>query len=75
MQHDKSMAGFLVLNNMAYGVMANEELMVLSSNSPFTSLNDDWDGAIHEFNYSQRSYTVVYDAARHAAWQTIYSVM
>jgi hypothetical protein len=75
MIHDKSMAGFVVLNNMAYGVMANEELMVLSTNSPFTSLYDDWNGAMYECNYSQRSYTVVYDAARHTAWQIIYSVM
>jgi hypothetical protein len=29
MLHGKSMAGFAVLNNIAYDVMANEELMVL----------------------------------------------
>jgi hypothetical protein len=75
MLHDKSMAGFVVLNNMAYGVMANEELVVLNTNSPFTPLYDDLNGEMHECNYSQRSYTMVYDAARHAAWQPIYSVM
>jgi hypothetical protein len=36
MLHGKSMAGFVVLNNMAYDVMENEELMVFSTNSPFT---------------------------------------
>jgi hypothetical protein len=41
------MAGFVVLNNMAYGVMADEELMVLSINIPFTLLYDDWNGAMH----------------------------
>jgi hypothetical protein len=60
---------------MAYGAITNEELMVLSSNNPFTPLYDDWNGEMHECNYSQRSYTVMYDAARHAAWQRIYSVM
>jgi hypothetical protein len=75
MLHDKSMAGLVVLNNMAYGVMANEELMVLITNIPFTPLYDDWNGAIHECNYSQRSYTVVYDAVRHTAWQRTYIVM
>jgi hypothetical protein len=75
MLHDKSMAGFVVLNNMAYGVMANGELMVLITNSPFTPLYDDWNGEMHECNYSQRSYIVVYDAVRHTAWQRIYSVM
>jgi hypothetical protein len=40
MLHGKSMAGFVVLNNMVYDVMANEELMVLSTNSPFTILYD-----------------------------------
>jgi hypothetical protein len=63
----KSMAGFVVHNNMACGVMANEELMLLITNSPFTLLYDDWNGEMHEFNYSQRSNTVVYDAARHTA--------
>jgi hypothetical protein len=67
MLHDKSMAGFVVINNMAYGVMANVKLVALSTNSPFTPLYDDWNGAMHECNYSQRSYTVVYDASRHAA--------
>jgi hypothetical protein len=38
MLHGKSMAGFVVLNNMAYDVMENEELMVFSTNSPFTIL-------------------------------------
>jgi hypothetical protein len=69
MLHGKSIAGFVVLNNMAYDVMANEELMVLSTNSPFTILYDYQNGAMHVFNYSQRSYTVVYDTSR------IYSVM
>jgi hypothetical protein len=69
------MARFVVINNMAYGVMANEEIMVLSTNSPFTPLYDDWNGKMHECKYIQRSYTVVYDAARHTAWQRIYSVM
>jgi hypothetical protein len=54
MLHGKSMAGFVVLNNMAYDVMANEELVVLSTNSPFTPLYDEWNGAMHECNYSQR---------------------
>jgi hypothetical protein len=67
MLHDKSMAEFVVLNNMAYGVMANEKLVVLSTNSPFTPLYDVLNGAMHECNYSQRSYTVLYDAAKHAA--------
>jgi hypothetical protein len=49
------MAGFVVLNKMAYDVMANEELMVLITNSPFTLLYDYQNGAIHECNYSQRS--------------------
>jgi hypothetical protein len=40
MLHGKSMARFVVLNNMAYDVMANEELMVLSTNIPFTLLYD-----------------------------------
>jgi hypothetical protein len=75
MLHDKSMAGFITLNNMAYCVMANEELVVLSTNSPFTPLYDDWNGAMHEYNYSQRSYIVANDAARHAAWQRVYSMM
>jgi hypothetical protein len=69
------MAGFLVLNNMAYGIMENEELMVISTNSPLKPLYDDWNGAMHGCNYSQRPYTVVYDASRHTAWQIIYSMM
>jgi hypothetical protein len=69
MLHGKSMAGFVVLNNMAYDVMANEELMVLSTNSPFTISYDYQNGAMQVCNYSQRSYTVVYDTSR------IYSVM
>jgi hypothetical protein len=68
MLHGKSMAGFVVLNNMAYGVMANEELMVFSTNSPFTILYFVY-RAMHVCNYSQRSYTVVYDTFR------IHSVM
>jgi hypothetical protein len=68
MLHGKSMAGFVVLNNMAYAVMANEELMVFSTNSPFTILYFVY-GSMHVCNYSQRSYTVVYDASR------IHSVM
>jgi hypothetical protein len=69
MIHGKSMDGFLVLNSMAYDVMANEELTVLTTNIPFTLLYDYQNGAMHECNYSQRSYTVVYDTSR------IYSVM
>jgi hypothetical protein len=69
MIHGKSMAGLVLLNNMAYDVMANEELMVISTNSPFTILYDYENGAMHVCNYSQRSYTVVYDTSR------IYSVM
>jgi hypothetical protein len=68
MLHGKSMALFLVLNNMAYDVMVNEELMVLSTNSPFTISYFVY-GAMHVCNYSQRSYTVVYDTFR------IHSVM
>jgi hypothetical protein len=75
MLHKKSMAGFVVLNNMAYDVMANEELMVISTNIPLTLLYDYSNGAMHACNYSQRSYTVVYDASRHTAWHIIYSVM
>jgi hypothetical protein len=75
MLHGKSMAGFLVLNNMAYDVMANEEFMVLSTNSPFALLYEYYNGAMHACNYSQRSYTVVYDTSRHTSWQIIYSVM
>jgi hypothetical protein len=63
MIHGKSMAGFIVLNNMAYDVMANEELMVLSTNIPFKLLYDYYNGAMHECNCSQRSYTVVYDTS------------
>jgi hypothetical protein len=66
--HGKSMAGFVVLNNMAYDVMANEELMVFNTNSPFTILYFVY-GEMHVCNYSQRSYTVVYDTSR------IHSVM
>jgi hypothetical protein len=36
MPHDNSMSRFVVLNNMANDVLANEELMVLSTNIPFT---------------------------------------
>jgi hypothetical protein len=68
MFHGKSMAGFVVLNNMAYDVMANEELMVFRTNIPFTILYFSY-RAMHICNYSQRSYTVVYDTSR------IYSVM
>jgi hypothetical protein len=68
MLHGKSMAGFLVRNNMAYDVMANEELMVLITNSPFTIFYFVY-GAMHVCNYSQGSYTVVYDTSR------FYSVM
>jgi hypothetical protein len=63
-----NMAGFVVLNIMAYDVMANEELMVFSTNSPFTILYFVY-GAINVCNYSQISYTVVYDTIR------IHSVM
>jgi hypothetical protein len=68
MLHGKSMTGFVVLNNMAYDVMANEELMVFSTNSQFTILYFVY-GEMHVCNYSQRSYTVVYDTSR------IHSVM
>jgi hypothetical protein len=68
MLHGKIMAGFVVLNNMAYDVMENEELMVFSTNSPFTILYFVY-GAMHVCNYSQRSYTVVYATSR------IHSVM
>jgi hypothetical protein len=67
MLHDKIMAGFVVLNNMVYDVMANDKLMVLSTNNPFTPLCGVWNGAMHGCNYSQRFYTVVHDAAIHAA--------
>jgi hypothetical protein len=50
MMHDKSMARLVVLNNMDYGVMTNEELVVLSTNTPFTPLYDDWKGAMYERN-------------------------
>jgi hypothetical protein len=63
------MAGFVVLNNMAYDVMANEKLMVLSTNSPFTLLYDYQNGTMHVCTYSQISHTVVYDTS------IIYSVM
>jgi hypothetical protein len=62
------MAVFVVLNNMAYDVMANEELMVLITNIPFIILYFVY-GAMHVCNYSRRSYTVVYDTSR------IHSVM
>jgi hypothetical protein len=61
------MAGFVVLNNMAYDVMANEKLVVPSTSSPFIPLYGVWNGAMHEYNYSQRLYTVVHYATRHAA--------
>jgi hypothetical protein len=38
MLHVKSMAVFVGLKNMADDVMKNEELMVFSTNSPFTIL-------------------------------------
>jgi hypothetical protein len=69
MLHGKSMAGFVVLNNMAYDPMADEELMVLSTNIPFTPLYEYWNGEMHECNYSQRLYTVVYYASRHKSWE------
>jgi hypothetical protein len=69
MLYGKSMAGFVVFNNMTYDVMANEELMVINTNSPFTILYDYQNGEMHVCNYSQRSYTMVYDTSR------IYSVM
>jgi hypothetical protein len=62
MLHGKSMAGFVVLNNMVYDVMANEELVVFSTNSPFTILYFVY-GAMHVCNYSQTSYTMVYDTS------------
>jgi hypothetical protein len=54
------MAGFVVLNNMTYDVMENEELMVLITNSPFKLLYDYQKWEMHVCNYSQRSYTMVY---------------
>jgi hypothetical protein len=68
MLHGKSMAGFLVLNNRPYDVMANEEPMVFNTNSPFTILYFVY-GAMYVCKYSQRSYTMVYDTSR------IHSVM
>jgi hypothetical protein len=68
MLQGKRMAVFVVLNNMAYDVIANEELMVLTTNRPSTILNFVY-GEMHVCNYSQRSYTVVYDTS------IIYSVM
>jgi hypothetical protein len=68
MLHGKSIAGFVVLNIMAYDAMANEEFMVFSTNSPFTILYFVY-GAMHVCNYIQRSYNVVYDTSR------IHSVM
>jgi hypothetical protein len=62
MLHGKSMAGFVVLNNMANDVMENEELMVFSTNIIFTILYFVY-GAMHVCNYSQRSYTVVCDTS------------
>jgi hypothetical protein len=62
MLHGKSMARFGVLNNMAYDVMENNELMVLITNIPFTILYSV-SGAMHVCNYMQRSYTVMYDTA------------
>jgi hypothetical protein len=68
MLHGKSMAGFVVIKNMDYDAMANEELMVFITNIPFTILYFVH-RAMHVCNYSQRSYTVVYDTFR------IHSVM
>jgi hypothetical protein len=62
------MARLVVINIMAYDVMANEELMVFSTNSSFTILYFVY-GAMHVCNYRQRSHTVVYDTS------IIYSVM
>jgi hypothetical protein len=61
------MAGFVVLNNMAYDVMANEKLLVLSTNIPFIPLYGVWNRAMHAYNYSHIFYSVVHDAAIHAA--------
>jgi hypothetical protein len=61
------MAGFIVLSNMAFDVMANDKLMELITNSPCIPIYGVWIGEMHECNYSQRLYTVVHDAARHAA--------
>jgi hypothetical protein len=47
MLHYKGMARFVVLNNMDYGVMEKEELMVLSTNIPRTQLYYNWNGTIH----------------------------
>jgi hypothetical protein len=58
------MAGFVVLNNMACNVMANDKLVVFS---PFIPIYGVWNGAMHECNYSQRFYSVAHDAAIHAA--------
>jgi hypothetical protein len=62
MLHGKRMAGFVVLNNMAYDVMANEELMVFITNIPFSIIYFVY-GEMHVCNYSQRSYIVVYDTS------------
>jgi hypothetical protein len=48
MLHGKSMDGFVVINNMDYGVMADEKLMLLSTNTPFIPLYDIWNGAMHK---------------------------
>jgi hypothetical protein len=69
------MTGFVVLNNMTYDVMANEKLVVLSTNSPLIMLYGVWNGAMRECNYIQRLYTLVHDAARHAASQRLCSMM
>jgi hypothetical protein len=61
------MAGFVVLNSMAYDAMANERLLVLSTNSPCIPLYGVWNEEMHECKYSQRFYSVVHDAAIHAA--------
>jgi hypothetical protein len=61
------MARFVVLNNMAYDIMANLKLLVLSTNIPFIPLYGVWNGAMHEYNYSQIFYTVVHDRDIHAA--------
>jgi hypothetical protein len=42
------MARCVALKNMAYDVMANEKLVVLSTNSPFIPLYGVWNGAMHE---------------------------
>jgi hypothetical protein len=74
MLHDNIMTRFVVLSNMAYGVMENEELMVLSTNSPAHHYMTIGMGQCMNATIAKDN-TLVYDTARHTAWQIIYSVM